>query len=46
MRLIPEIKRIQTKSTMMKTYCNSEKRGPGEVTSDNLTKFHYIYTRI
>ncbi len=46
MRVIPGMKRIQTKPTMTKTHCNSERRGPGEATSDNLTKCHYIYTRI
>ncbi len=36
----------QTKPTMMKIYYNSEKKGLGEATSDDLTKSHYIYIKI
>ncbi len=46
MRVIPEIKQIQTKLTIIKTYCNSEKRGPGDAMNNDLIKCHYIYTRI
>ncbi len=46
MRVTLGMKWIQTKPTMTKTHCNSKRRGSGEATSDNLTKCHYIFTRI
>ncbi len=46
MRVTPGMKRIQTKSMMTKSHYNSERRGPREATSDDLTKCHYIYIKI
>ncbi len=46
MRVILEMKHIQTKPIMMKTHYNSERRGPGEATSNDLIRGYYIYIRI
>ncbi len=46
MRVTPEMKRIKTKLMMTIIYCNSERKGPREAISDDLTKCYYIYIRI
>ncbi len=42
MRVTPGMKRIQIKSAMTKTHCNSERKGSGEVTSNDLSVITYI----
>ena len=41
MKVTKEMKWIQIKPAMTKTYCNSEKVGSGEAMSDKLTECHY-----